>query len=337
MEDRTYLHAKLPRVNCPEHGVRTIAVPWANTKSKFTHHFEAFILAMAKDMPVNAVAKIAREHDTMLWRIIRRNVYNARKTLDMRHVSSIGLDETAARRGHDYVTVFMDMKTRSVLYATDGLDQNTVAEFARDLQEHGGDPAAVTAAAMDMSPAFIAGVEAHLVNDQISFDRFHVAKAVGEAVDQVRREEQKVDSDLKRTRYLWLKNRANLSENQRDRPEVLLQKPLKTARAYAMRESLQGLWEQPQELTEPYLRRWYFWATHSRLKPLIDVARTIHRHWDGILRAVTSRLTTGPLEGLNSLIQAAKAKARGYRSKSNLNAMIYLLGGGLDLPALHTI
>jgi transposase len=149
----------------------------------------------------------------------------------------------------------MGIKMRLVLYATSGRDQSTVAEFVKDLQEHGGDSAAVSAVTMDMPPAFVFGVEAHLPQTVISFDRLHVTKSVNDAVDQVRLEEQKAERDLKRNRYLWLKNWDHLSEGQQDRLELLLHKPLKTSRAHLVNGSLQGLWDQPEEITEPYSRR----------------------------------------------------------------------------------
>ena len=105
---------------------------------------------------------------------------------------------------------------------------------------------------------------------------------------------------------------------------------LKTARAWHIKLNFQELFQQPPEEAQAFLKRWYFWATHSRLEPIKRAAATIRRHWDGILRWFTSKLTNGILEGLNSLIQAAKARARGYRTTTNLIAMIYLLGAKLN-------
>jgi transposase len=180
--------------------------------------------------------------------------------------------------------------------------------------------------------------EAHRLDiqiDFITFDKFHAVKVVNDAVDQVRRAEQKQQSVLRGTRYIWLRNPANLSERQKATLESLPTRHLKTARAYQIRLAFQDLYEQPPEAAASYLKKWYFWATHSRLEPIIDAADTVKRHRDGILRWFDSQIANGLIEGINSLVQAAKSKARGYRSIRNLKAMVYLLAGKLDmrLPA----
>jgi transposase len=147
----------------------------------------------------------------------------------------------------------------------------------------------------------------------------------------VRRAEQKQQGVLRGTRYIWLRNPDNRSERQRTTLQSLPTRHLKTARAYQIRLAFQELYEQPSETAASYLEKWYFWATHSRLEPIIDAAHTVKRHWDGILRWFDSNIANGLIEGINSLVQAAKAKARGYRSTRNLKAMIYLVAGKLDL------
>jgi transposase len=179
-------------------------------------------------------------------------------------------------------------------------------------------------------------VEQHLPNAQFTFDKFHVMKIINDAVDQVRREEQKLRPELKHSRYVWLKNPQNLKAAQSRQLEQLDVKRLnlKTARAYHIRLNFQEFWQQLPEQAEDFLKKWYFWTTHSRLEPMIEAARTIKRHWQGVLRWFTSQINNGILEGINSLVQAAKARARGYRSARNLIIMIYLLAGRLkfDLP-----
>ena len=134
------------------------------------------------------------------------------------------------------------------------------------------------------------------------------------------------------TRYLWLRNPDRLSDYQRATLESLPMRHLKTARAYQIRLAFQELYEQSSTKSgAAFLRRWYFWATHTRLPPIIDAARAVKRHSDGILRWFHSKIANGLIEGINSLVQAAKAKARGYRSIRNLTAMVYLLAGKLDL------
>jgi transposase len=173
---------------------------------------------------------------------------------------------------------------------------------------------------------------AHLPQAEITFDRFHIVKILNEAVDAVRRDEQKNRPELKRSRYLWLKNDTSLSDSQRERRDSLAKSHLKTARAWQIRLTFQQFYHQPsRDVAEAFLKRWYFWATHSRLPPIVEAARTLKRHWNGILRWHETKIANGILEGINSLVQAAKAKARGYRSSRNLKAMIYLIAGRLEL------
>ena len=330
-QHQAYLHARVPRVRCETCGIRQVNVPWARPDSGFTLLFEAMVMTMVSAMPVKAVARIVDEHDTRLWRVVHHYVAEGRARADASEVSRVAIDETAARRGHDYITLFVDIDQARVLFATEGKDAATVAAFAEDLAAHGGNPAAVEEVCIDMSPAFIKGVAESLPEAAVTFDKFHAVKIINDAVDQVRRAEQKQQGVLRGTRYIWLRNPDTLSERQRTTLESLPTRHLKTARAYQIRLAFQELYDQPSEAAASYLKKWYFWATHSRLEPVIDAAHTVKRHWDGILRWFNSKIANGLIEGINSLVQAAKAKARGYRSTRNLKAMIYLITGKLDL------
>lgn len=331
-QHQAYLHARVPRVRCTRCGVRKVSVPWARAGGGFTLLFEALIMALVSAMPVNAVARLVGEHDTRLWRVIHHYVERARAHTDLSAVTRVAIDETAARRGHNYITLFVDIDQARVVFATEGKDAATVAAFADDLAAHGGDPDAVAEVCIDMSPGFIKGTADSLPNAAVTFDKFHAVKIVNDAVDQVRRAERKAQTLLAGTRYLWLRNPDKLSERQRIMLEDLPMRHLKTARAWRIRLAFQDFYHQPTTTAgAAYLKRWYFWATHSRLPPIIDAAHTIRRHWDGILRWFHSKIANGLIEGINSLVQAAKAKARGYRSMRNLTAMVYLLASKLNL------
>jgi len=331
-QHEAYLHARVPRVKCAGCGVKRVSLPWARDGSGFTLLFEALVMTMMTSMPVAAVGRLVGEHDTRLWRVLHHYVEEARDRADYADVTRIAFDETAARRDHDYVSLFVDLDGPRVLFVADGKDAATVEKFATDLAEHGGSAESVSEVCIDMSAAFIKGTAAHLPNANITFDKFHAVKIVNDAVDLVRRAEQKDRPELKRTRYMWLKNKANLTESQLDALGGLADCNLKTARAYQIRLTFQDVYAQPsREAAEAFLKKWYFWATHSRLTPVIEAARTIKRHCDGILRWFDSKIANGILEGINSLVQAAKAKARGYRSTHNLKAIIYLIAGRLEL------
>ena len=335
-QHEAHLTARVARINCDQCGTRLVDVPWARAGSGFTLLFEAMIMVLAKAMPVKTIAAFVNEHDTRLWRILHHYVDDARKGADHSQVRQVGVDETSRRRGHNYVSLFVDLEESRVLFATGGKDASTVKRFKQDLIEHGGDPSAIEEMCCDMSPAFISGVEKQFPEAHLTFDKFHVIKILNDAVDQVRREEIKDRPELKGSRYIWLKNQPNLKVPQMDLLEQLTIKKLnlKTSRAYHIKLNFQELYQQPVEFAETYLKKWYFWATHSRLEPIINAAYTIKNHWDGVLRWFKSKINNGVLEGINSMIQAAKARARGYRTERNLITMIYLIAGKLkfDLP-----
>jgi transposase len=204
-QHQAYLHARVPRVRCTRCGVRKIAVPWARPGSGFTLLFEALLMALVTAMPVNAAARLVDEHDTRLWRVIHHYVERARETMDASDVTRVAFDETAARRGHDYITLCVDIDQARVLHVTEGKDAGTIAAFAGDLAEHGGDPEAIEEVCIDMSPAFIKGVTENLPQAAVTFDKFHAVKIVNDAVDAVRRAEQKSQILLRGTRYIWLR------------------------------------------------------------------------------------------------------------------------------------
>lgn len=331
-----YLHARVPRVKCERDGVKLVEVPWARTGSGFTLLFEALVLSLCREMPVKAVAREVGEHDTRLWRVLDHYVSAARDEADFSQVRHVGMDETASKRGHNYISLFVDTDEPRLLFATAGRDASTVGAFREDLEAHGGTREQIEEFCLDMSPAFRKGIRDAFPQAGITFDKFHVMKLINDAVEAVRREEVKSRPELKGSRYVWIKNRGNLPRRQQallselDVPRL----KLKTARAYHMRLAFQELWGLRGDMAEAFLKRWYFWATHSRLDPMIRVAKTLRRHWDGVLRWFSTRISNGILEGINSLLQAAKARARGYRSTRNLITMAYMIAGKLDFQTL---
>jgi len=286
-EHRTDITARVPRVKCTTSDcgvVKTITVPWASKGSRFTLLFEAYIMALAPEMPVKAIADMVGEYDQRIWTIIDRNVETALSKEDYSDVTQIGIDETSSKRGHNYITVVVDLEQKKVIFATEGKDASTVDRFAEHLLNHKGDPENVVAVSSDMSVAFISGINKNFPTADLVFDRFHIMKLVGDAVDEVRRAESKETDVLKKTRYLWLSNPNNLDANQVEQLSSLTQQNLKTAKAYQIRLALADFFEQEDYASaESYLKRWYFWATHSRIEPVIKAAKTIKRHWDGVM------------------------------------------------------
>ena len=263
---------------------------------------------------------------------------SARQEENFEKIDAIGLDETSRAKGHEYITLFVDLKKRRTIFITEGKDNLTVARFAYDFQNHNGSVEAIKDVSCDMSPAFIKGVTENLPNAKITFDKFHILKIINEAVDKVRKEEVSTNKLLKGTKYIWLKNYNNLTVKQKEELEslTLSRMNIKTLRAYNIRQSFQEIYQaKTEDEFMTYLNKWYYWATHSRLKPIIKAAKTIKRHWDGVVHWYESKINNGILEGLNSVIQAAKSKARGYKTFKNYKIIVYLLTGKLDFALVN--
>jgi transposase len=247
-------------------------------------------------------------------------------------VSAVGVDETSAKKHHDYISCFFDLDARRLVFATEGREHEVVTAFARFLGAHGGDAAAVREVSCDMSPAFIKGVKESLPNADITFDRFHVAKILSDAVERVRRSEWRRDKTIKGARYALLKNPDTLTDKQRACLNDIMTRNSALAEVYRMKETFRDFYRQPDERSaRGFLNGWVATAQTSTLKPLLKAAKTIQRRAAGILRWHQTRLTNAVMEGLNSLLQAAKRKARGYRLHKTFITMAYLIAGKLDL------
>jgi len=328
-----YLTARVPRVKCPnaDCGIKQVSVPWARAGSGFTLLFEALVMFLVREMPVKAAATLLGEHDTRIWRVLDHYVQIARAQADYSDVKCVGIDETSARRGQDYISLFFDLDQRRLLFGTGGKDHETVKAFTEDLKAHGGTPNNVTAACIDMSKAFIKGIKEALPNAEITFDPFHLIQLMNDALSKVRAEEARLFPELLHgSRYAFLKNPENLTEKQDETLTKLSRYRLKTAKAYLIKLALQDVYFAPtREDAVALLKSWYNWAIRCQIEQVKKVARTVKDHWNGILAWFDSKLSNGFLEAVNGLIQAAKRRARGYRSTKNLINMAYLIAGKL--------
>lgn len=334
---KTYIHAKMPKVSDGEGHCPTVKAPWARKNSGFTLLFEAWVMELAKHLPVSVIAKLVDVRDKRLWRFIKRYVDAARDLEDYSEVDSIGMDETS-KKGHNYITVMVDLADKKVIYATEGKDHTTVDKFVEDFTDHNGNPDNVKLITCDMSLGFRKGVRDNFPNSSTIIDKFHVIKHANEAVDTVRKQEGKTNILLKGTKYLWLKNDTNLTDKQASWKRELMKssKRLKTGRAYSMRVTLQDIYEQcmSREEAEPRLKKLCSWMIHSRLQPMKDFCRLIRDHWDEILNYFEHRLTNAILEGMNSIIQNIKRRARGFRNIEYFKTMIYLNCSKLNIDAV---
>ena len=336
----TYIHAKMPKVSDGQGHCPTVQAPWARKNSGFTLLFESWVLELAKHVPVAAIARLVGEHDGRLWRIIKHYVDEARKLKDYSTVASIGMDETS-RKGHNYITVVVDLKERNVIFATEGKDHTTVDTFVEDFKAHNGNPDNIRIVTCDMSLGFRKGIADNFPNSQTIIDKFHVIKHANEAVDAVRKAESKENPILKKTKYLWLKNEGNLTDKQLEWKQELMKasRHLKTGRAYAMRAELQDIYEQAsdRQTAEARLSKLCTWMMHSRLAEMKKLCRLIKDHWNEILNYFDYKFTNAILEGMNSIIQNVKRRARGFRNTEYFKTMIYLNCSDLDIEAVITM
>ena len=337
-EHECYLHCRTPRIDLGKNKTELVSPPWAGINSGFTLLFEALILELCAHMPVHCVCQIIKEQDNKIWRLLKKYIDRTLESEDYSHVTSVGMDETSRTKGHNYITLFVDMVKGKTIHVAEGKDHKTVSDFVDVLETHNGDRNQIKDASCDMSPAFIKGVTKFLPEASITFDKFHILKIINKAVDIVRREEVATQPILTNARYILLKNEKNLTKNQKEKLEELqLSKlNLKSIRALHIRENFQEIYKaSSEEDFETLLKKWYFWATHSRLDPMIKAAKTIKKHWVGVLEWKKSQINNGLLEGLNSIVQAAKAKARGFKTFQNFRIVVFLLTGDLDFKTLN--
>lgn len=325
-EHKTYIHCKVPRVKCEKHGVHLVEVPWAKANTGFTLLFEELVMKLARKMSILSISQLLDESNGRLWRVVHRYAKEYVEHLEFSKVTKIGLDETS-RKGHEYITVFIDLDTSRVMYIADGKKATTIEEFKEFYKEHNGIPENVTDITCDMSMGFTAGIKKAFKNSKITYDKFHVMKVINEAVDKVRKSEVSEQPILKQSRYIWLKNKSNLKEEQKEKLEKMSKMNLKTGKAYRLKLAFQDIYSMnySKEIAEGEFKEWIQWAVRSKLPEFKSAAKTIGSKLIGILNYFESKLTNAVLEGTNSMIQSIKSRARGYKKIENFKAMIYLM------------
>jgi len=334
-EHECYLNARVPRVKDEEGKLHTVLPGWSGLSNGFTLLFESLIIQFAMYMPVHNIAELLKVSDRKIWAMLDKYIDSTLKLNDYSNVTTIGMDETSIAKGHDYLTLFVDLINRRTIHIAEGKSNATVVSFKQDFELHGGEAKNITDVSCDMSPAFIKGVNDNLPNAQITFDKFHVLKIINEAVDKVRRAEVADNPVLTGLRYIFLKNETNLTAKQKLKKQEISGLGLKSWRAMLIRECFQDIYKSNvAEEFENLLKKWYYWATHSRLEPIKQAAKMVKSHWDGIVRWKDSQINNGILEGLNSILQAAKRKARGYKFK-HFKTIAFLITGKLNFNRVN--
>jgi transposase len=337
MQLQTMILAQVPRIQCSKHGIKQVKVPWAEENSRMTAMFESLVIDWLRDAgSISAVANMMNlswdEVNGVMQRAVKRGLLRRPEVLPV----DICIDETSFQKRHEYVTVVSD-RHGAVVKVLDGRKQEDLEAFFAQFPPE--KRAAVQTVAMDMWPAFINAVVNQIPcgAEKVCFDKFHVAKHLGEAVDKVRKEENKLllaagDKQLKNTRYLWLSRLENLKPESRRQLEKLRQEKLKTAKAWSLKELAMDIWKyRVRDLAIDAWSQWLSWAMHSRLEPVKQVARMVREHLTGILNAMEHGVTNARAEGINSVIQWLKYAARGFRNRERFRNAIYFHLGALDL------
>lgn len=344
-EHRTTIHARVPRIKTPSGSVKNVEVPWARPNGGFTLLMEAFLLAMARVLPVAEISRQTSISEDRIWHLIRSRVEEAWKQTDWSSLERLGVDETSTRKGHKYGTVFLQIegkettrgrgaaKSARLLFFTPGKDQQTFSQFVAEMERRGVPTAQINEIALDMSKAFIAGAGEHFPNAQLCFDRFHVMKICGQAIEEIRKEIVREQGSLPRGAMWALRgNPENLRDEQRQLREQICKEHSKIARALSIREFLADTWNyQHREDAADHFKAVISWCVRSRMKPFINLGHTLKRHIDGILGYFKNYTTSAAIEAVNGLLQLARRRARGYRTFRNYQAIAYWIAGDLDI------
>jgi len=334
---QTHLHARIPRVACREHGVVQVTVPWAEPRSRFTLLFERLAIDVLRQCDVSGATRILRISWDEAWGLLERAVTRGRARKVRTVVRRIGVDEKAAAKGHRYLRLVCDLDEGTVEHIAEDRKQESLDGYYAALSQEQLN--GIEAVAMDMWEPYIQATRARVPDAaaKIVFDRFHIMGHVSNAVDTVRKQEHQElmalgDETLKGSKYLWLYSRENVPERRRNEFAALRRQALKVGRAWALKEALRGLWHYVYPASGwKFWKQWYFWATHSRLKPMCQAAETIRRHIANIVTYYQHPITNAMSEGLNSQIQKIKSMACGFRNIEHFKTAIYFHCGGLEL------
>jgi len=330
-----WVHTRRPKVLCPHCGSVQVNAPFERTNSRFTLFFEGFAMMILSDMPISKTAALLRCNEKSLVKTMRYWVNKAVDNMDLKDVAMLAIDETSFKRGHKYVTVIIDAALRRVIDVEQGRDAKTVELFTDKLIAKGGNPDNITTVTSDMSKSFLSAIASNFINASNIIDKFHVKKALVEALDEVRKSEQKAVSNklaLYRGRRLFMIPQSKMTPEQLVKLlEMSKQYPM-TGRAYRIVAALDDFYEScSMEEAKVNFEALYSWMRRCRLNPMKAAAETLKRHKDKILNYFKGRFTNAICEGINSMIQATKRKARGFHTFEGFAAMIYLVAGKLQL------
>jgi len=325
------------RVQCADCGVLNEEVPWAAGESRFTWEFEELAAYLSQITDRTKVTGLLGIAWLTVGRIVERVVARKLNPGRLDNLRFIGVDEFSYRKRHKYLTVVVDHDRRRIVWAKEGRSYEVLKEFFQTLGVERCFK--IEAATIDMAGGYEKAIQEWLPQAEVVFDRFHVQKLASDALDEVRRSivrelhgSPEEASEVKGTRFVLLKKPEDLSGAEKVKLSEVQRTNRRLYRAYLLKETLGAALDYAQpKRAEGALRRWIGWAVRSRLKPFVRTARTIRRHFDGVLAYVKTRLTNGLVEGINNKLRMIARRAFGFHSAGALIGSLFLSCGGIEL------
>ncbi len=328
-----YLHARVPRVKNKEGNTLQVEVPWAKPGSSFTLLFEAYSMFLIQSgASLTSAGELLKVDSRVIGRIINYYVAQSLATEKLEPIEALGIDETSVKKGHNYITVQTDLVRKKVVAVSEGKDSEAVYKGLAMISKRGAHPKDVKRVAIDLSPAYTAAVLDKLPQASIVYDRFHLEALLSKALDSIRKIEQANSALLRKSKFLWLRNKSSLTTKQSEKIYYLSTTFPTLGKAYQLKEQFKEIYNhtKPDEALTA-LTEWLRMAQEAKIVPILSFVNTLKSHWSGIVSYFNSRLTSGFVERVNLKIQEIKRTARGYRNLDNYIAMIYFHCGGLNV------
>jgi len=323
---------------CPIHNRVQEDIPWANAYAHVTYRFEYLMLVYCQLMTQKAAARLLKTPKSTLSDLLHRTITRIRDGHNIRGLTAVGIDEISYGKRHKYATIVYDLERSCVVWVGQGKGRETIDQFfdeaLSDYQKK-----KIELASCDMSQAYIGAIEAHCPNAKLVLDRFHIVKALNEAVDDVRKEQWRnasVDDRkaLKGLRWLLYRHSSNRSKKDSRILNALKKGNRRIHRAWVLKDEFEHFWDYKAHwAAEKFLKGWITTALKSRLEPIRKIAKTIRKHKDRIITFIETRLTNAVSEGLNRIIKIVKNRASGFRTLQAFEDMIFLTVGDVDIPA----
>ena len=298
-----------------------IKLPFMRNKSKLTKSFVKYVLEFAEITTIKFIAKFLNLNWNTVKNIHKTNLEKTYKRISLKEITTIAMDEFSIRKGHSYITIFIDLKTGRIIHAVEGRSKEAIFPFLKKIKKHAKNLKAI---AMDMSGSYYSAVKEVLNHIDIVFDHFHAIALMNKAIDELRREESSNINSLKGVRFLLLKNYDSLDTNGMERLNALLAINQPLFIAHALKEQLRLFWDKKNyDEAKIFLEKWCLDALLSNIRVLVKIAKTFHKYSKGLLNYFKYRISTGTAEGINNKIKTMKRQAYGYRDFEYFKLKLY--------------